>query len=104
MERPEAIITQDAPIPPSEKREEELSVEDPPTIEEGMPTYEGDRVSTMPQLPTQEVGTEKEAPNRTSSRRWKASERALGSRGKEYLNLNKSFSVVQGEQEEQQYY
>ena len=40
----------------------------------------------------------------TSSRRWKASSRALEIREQEYLNLNKAFSAVQEEQENHQYY
>ena len=50
------------------------------------------------------MAAEAEAPNRKFSRRWKASARDLESREQESLNLNKTFSAVKVEQEEQQYY
>ena len=59
---------------------EELLVEDLPVTEEYMPPYEGDRVPTLSQLPSQEVENEAEAQNRTSFRRLEALERALKSR------------------------
>ena len=40
----------------------------------------------------------------TSSRRWKASSRALEIREQEYLKLNKALSLVQEEQDNQKYY
>ena len=103
-EFPEAIITREAPNPPTMDREEKLPVEDLPAAEKEMPPYEGDRTPTMLQLNYQEVSTEVEARIRTSSRRWKASARVLGSREHESLNWNKAFSAVQYQREEQQYY
>ena len=73
-------------------------------IEEEMPPSEGDRVPPLPQLPSQEVAHEAEVPTKKSSRIWKAAARSLGSKEQESLNLYKFFSVVQGEQEDQQYY
>ena len=61
-------------------------------------------IDTRPLLIVTEVATEAEVPIMTSSRRWKASDRALESREQESLNWNKEFSAVQDQQEEKHYY
>ena len=97
VERPEAIIIQDAPISPSEERDEKLPMEDFPAIKEDTPTSDVDNTPhpLLPQMTTQEGTSETAVPTRTSSRIWKASSRALEIREQQYPNLNKAFSAVQ---------
>ena len=69
-----------------------------------MPSSKGGSTPTLSKIPSREVATEAEAPIRTSSRRWKASARALESREQESLNWNTVFTAAQDQQEDQQYY
>ena len=48
VEYPEAIIVPDAPIPPSEERDEKLPMEDLPAIDKYTPHSEVDSVSPLP--------------------------------------------------------
>ena len=73
-------------------------------IVEDTPNSEGDSIHLLPQLSPQEGNVEASAPIRKSSRRWKASARALEIRDQESLNLNKAYSAVPEEKNNQQYY
>ena len=104
MEHPKAIIIRDAPAPPSEEMGEEFPMDEFIEIEEDTPTYDGDSIPALPQLPLQQGNVEASAPTRTSSRRWKAPTMALESREQESLYLNKAYIAIKGEQKNQQYY
>ena len=79
-------------------------MDDFPVIEEYTPASKVDRMPLLQKRPPQEGNIEASAPIRTSSSRWKASERALEIREQECLDLNKAYSSVQEEQKNQQYY